>query len=172
MIRFFLLQVFPDFPAFSRWLGLSVVRIWIYGALFFISVNSHGETGLEQDIDGQALPNVLLIVVDDMGYSDIGAFGGEIPTPNLDRLAMTGTRFSDFQVLPACSPTRAALLTGQEPHAVGFGSLAEELAENQKGTRAYAGVLPPAVPTIATLSSGLICSSTGTGAMIRARLAR
>ena len=96
-------------------------------------------------------PNILLIVVDDMGYSDIGAFGGEIPTPHLDALAREGTRFSDFQVLPACSPTRAALLTGQEPHAVGFGSLAEELADNQKGTPAYAGALPAGVPTMASL---------------------
>ena len=86
-----------------------------------------------------------------MGYSDIGAFGGEIPTPHLDALAREGTRFSDFQVLPACSPTRAALLTGQEPHAVGFGSLAEELADNQKGTPAYAGALPAGVPTMASL---------------------
>ncbi len=99
----------------------------------------------------EAQPNVLLIVVDDMGYSDIGAFGGEIPTPHLDALARQGTRFSDFQVLPACSPTRAALLTGQEPHAVGFGSLAEELADNQKGTPAYAGALPSGVPTLASL---------------------
>ena len=109
----------------------------------------------EQDV-GKATspaprPNILLIVVDDMGYSDIGAFGGEIPTPHLDALAREGTRFSDFQVLPACSPTRAALLTGQEPHAVGFGSLAEELADNQKGTPAYAGALPAGVPTMASL---------------------
>lgn len=142
MIWFFLLQAFFGCPAFSRWFGLSIARISMYGFLVFISVNGHGGTSEERDIDSQALPNVLLIVVDDMGYSDIGAFGGEIPTPNLDRLAMMGTRFSDFQVLPACSPTRAALLTGQAPHAVGFGSLAEELADNQKGTPAYAGVLP------------------------------
>ncbi len=154
MIWFFLLQAFFGCPAFSRWFGLSIARISMYGFLVFISVNGHGGTSEERDIDSQALPNVLLIVVDDMGYSDIGAFGGEIPTPNLDRLAMMGTRFSDFQVLPACSPTRAALLTGQEPHAVGFGSLAEELADNQKGTPAYAGVLPAGVPTIATLLRG------------------
>ena len=54
-----------------------------------------------------ARPNVLLIVTDDMGYSDLGSFGGEIPTPNLDRLALDGVRFSNFIVNPACSPTRA-----------------------------------------------------------------
>jgi len=93
-------------------------------------------------------PNILVVVVDDMGYSDIGAFGGEIPTPNLDRLAYAGTRFTDFQVLPACSPTRATLLTGREPHAVGFGSLAEEIADNQKVSPAYSGALPPDAATL------------------------
>ena len=114
---------------------------------------NRGSDNAVQPVDdpGEVKPNVLLIVVDDMGYSDIGAFGGEIPTPHLDALARQGTRFSDFQVLPACSPTRAALLTGQEPHAVGFGSLAEELADNQKGTPAYAGALPSGVPTLASL---------------------
>ena len=96
-------------------------------------------------------PNILLVVVDDMGFSDIGAFGGEIPTPNLDQLAQRGTRFTDFQVLPACSPTRATLLTGREPHDVGFGSLAEELADNRKGAAAYAGALPVDVTTLPRL---------------------
>ncbi len=96
-------------------------------------------------------PNILLIVVDDMGFTDLGSFGGEIPTPNLDALAEAGTRFTDFQVLPACSPTRATLLTGREPHAVGFGSLAEELAENQQGQSAYAGELPVDVTTLPRL---------------------
>lgn len=96
----------------------------------------------------ESRPNILLVVVDDMGYSDIGSFGGEIPTPHIDALAMAGTRFTDFQVLPACSPTRASLLTGREPHAVGFGSLAEELADNQKGQAAYTGALPAGIATL------------------------
>ena len=50
-------------------------------------------------------PNVLLIVVDDMGFTDLGSFGGEIDTPNLDRLAYAGLRFSNFHSMPACSPT-------------------------------------------------------------------
>ena len=57
-------------------------------------------------------PNVVLILVDDMGWSDIGPYGGEIPTPNLDALAARGVRFTQFYSTPRCSPTRASLLTG------------------------------------------------------------
>jgi arylsulfatase len=57
-------------------------------------------------------PNILLIVVDDMGYSDIGPFGGEVRTPALDSLAKSGMRFTDFHTSVACSPTRSMLLSG------------------------------------------------------------
>jgi len=56
-------------------------------------------------------PNILVIVADDMGYSDIGAFGGEIITPTLDQLASDGLRLSNFHVLPTCSPSRSVLLS-------------------------------------------------------------
>ena len=61
-------------------------------------------------------PNFLVIVADDLGFSDIGAFGGEIATPNLDRLARSGLRFTDFHTASACSPTRAMLLSGTDHH--------------------------------------------------------
>lgn len=96
-------------------------------------------------------PNVLVIVVDDMGFSDLGSFGGEIDTPNLDRLAYAGVRFSQFHAMPACSPTRAALLTGVDPHLAGLGSLYEELSPNQKGQPGYEGHLNKRVVSIATL---------------------
>ncbi|SVD54946.1 uncharacterized protein METZ01_LOCUS407800, partial [marine metagenome] len=57
-------------------------------------------------------PNILLIVADDMGYTDIGSFGSEIPTPNLDALAMNGVRFVNFHAAPSCAPTRAMLMSG------------------------------------------------------------
>ena len=96
-------------------------------------------------------PNVLVIVVDDMGFSDLGSFGGEIDTPNLDRLAYAGVRFSRFHAMPACSPTRAALLTGVDPHLAGLGSLYEELSPNQKGQPGYEGHLNERVVSIATV---------------------
>ncbi|MEH7177517.1 arylsulfatase [Neobacillus vireti] len=66
-------------------------------------------------------PNVIYIVLDDTGYSDLGAYGSEIKTPNIDRLAENGLRYNNFHVTPVCSPTRASLLTGRNSHAVGMG---------------------------------------------------
>lgn len=72
-------------------------------------------------------PNILLIVADDLGFSDLGAFGGEIETPNLDDLAISGIRLTNFYASPNCSPTRSMLLTGQDNHYVGMGAMAEAL---------------------------------------------
>ncbi|HUF68984.1 MAG TPA: arylsulfatase, partial [Longimicrobiales bacterium] len=69
-------------------------------------------------------PNIVIIMADDMGYSDIGAYGAEIGTPHLDRLAETGLRFRQFYNNAKCSPTRASLLTGLYPHQAGMGDLA------------------------------------------------
>jgi arylsulfatase len=77
-------------------------------------------------------PNVVLIMADDMGYSDIGCYGSEIPTPNLDALAAGGLRFSQFYNTARCSPTRAALLTGLHPHQAGMGTLAEDPGKQAK----------------------------------------
>ena len=98
-----------------------------------------------------ARPNVLLIVVDDMGYSDIGPFGGEIRTPNLDSLAKSGMIFTDFHTAPTCSPTRSMLLSGTDNHLAGLGSMGEFLAPNQKGKPGYEGYLNQRVVSIAEL---------------------
>jgi arylsulfatase len=71
-------------------------------------------------------PNIIVMLVDDVGFADIGCFGGEICTPNLDRLAAEGVRFANFHVNPMCSPTRASLLTGLNCHAVGMGHIAQD----------------------------------------------
>lgn len=71
----------------------------------------------------QSDPNILIILTDDLGYSDLGSYGGEINTPNLDALASEGVRFKNFNVAPRCSPTRAALMTGHQNHKLGFNVL-------------------------------------------------
>ena len=71
-------------------------------------------------------PNVLLIITDDTGYGTPATFGGVIPTPNLDRVAAAGLRYTNFHSTALCSPTRAALLTGRNHHSVGFGVIAEQ----------------------------------------------
>lgn len=73
----------------------------------------------------QERPNIIVILADDLGYSDIGCYGSEIPTPHIDSLASNGLRFSRFYNSARCSPTRAALLTGLHPHQAGMGILAE-----------------------------------------------
>ena len=68
-------------------------------------------------------PNIVLIISDDMGFSDIGCYGGEIQTPNLDNLAANGLRFTQFYNTARCCPTRASLLTGLYPHQTGIGHM-------------------------------------------------
>ena len=70
-------------------------------------------------------PNIVIIMVDDMGFSDIGCYGGEIVTPNIDRLAAEGLRFKQFYNTGRCCPTRASLLTGLHPHQAGIGHMTE-----------------------------------------------
>jgi arylsulfatase len=96
-------------------------------------------------------PNILLVVADDLGYSDLGSFGGEIKTPNLDSLAESGVRLTNFHTAPACSPTRAALITGVDPHIAGLGNMAELLAPNQKGEPGYEGHINSKVVTVAEI---------------------
>ncbi|GAA0692788.1 arylsulfatase AtsA [Marinobacterium maritimum] len=93
-------------------------------------------------------PNILLIVADDLGYSDIGAFGGEIETPNLDALASEGIRLTDFHTAPTCSPTRSMLLSGTDSHRAGLGNMAELLQPEQKGKPGYEGYLNTSVATL------------------------
>ena len=86
-------------------------------------------------------PNILLIVADDLGYSDIGSFGGEIATPTLDHLAQEGLRLSNFHVLPSCSPTRSVLMSGTDNHVAGMGTMGEMLTPEIEGRPGYEGYL-------------------------------
>jgi len=100
-------------------------------------------------------PNLLIIVADDLGYSDIGAFGGEIRTPNLDRLALAGIRLAGFHTAPTCSPTRSMLLSGTDNHLAGLGTMAEMIRPTQQGQPGYEGYLRGDVATLAErLSEG------------------
>lgn len=96
-------------------------------------------------------PNILLIVADDLGYADMGAFGGEIETPNLDALAQEGVRFTQFMTSVTCSPTRSMMLTGTDNHVAGVGNMAEFMAPNQAGNPGYEGVLNDRVAPIPAL---------------------
>jgi arylsulfatase len=96
-------------------------------------------------------PNILLIVVDDMGFSDLGAFGSEIETPHLDAIAREGVRLIDFHSAPACSPTRAMLLTGVDHHLAGLGAMNEVVRPDFEGAPGYEGYLNDRVVSLPEL---------------------
>ena len=98
-----------------------------------------------QPVVADEKPNLLVILVDDLGYSDLGCFGGEIATPNLDALAEGGVRLTQFYNTGRCCPSRAAILTGQYPHRVGLG----HMTTNDLGQPGYRGVVSSDAQTIA-----------------------
>lgn len=97
-----------------------------------------------QPVEEKKSPNIILIMGDDMGYSDLGCYGGEIQTPHLDELAMKGLRFTQFYNTARCCPTRASLLTGLYPQQAGVGHMMSD-----RGTPAYQGDLSKNALTIA-----------------------
>ncbi|PXY33390.1 hypothetical protein BAY59_09870 [Prauserella coralliicola] len=93
----------------------------------------------------EGAPNVIVMLVDDLGFSDLGCFGSEIPTPHIDATAAEGIRFANFHSTPMCSPTRAALMTGRNAHAAGVGFV----AHIDPGFPGYASELPANQPSMA-----------------------
>src|SRR5690606_30683005 len=104
----------------------------IYRILMICILASFSVQGYGQD----SRPNVILILADDLGYSDLGSYGSEIETPNLDRLAQEGLRLQQFYNNSICAPTRASLITGQYQHKAGVGYFSNDL-----GLPAYQGYI-------------------------------
>jgi arylsulfatase len=93
--------------------------------------------------------NVLLIIADDMGFTDIGSFGADFETPNLDKLASEGLRLTNFHTSVSCSPTRSMVMTGTDNHIAGVGNMRELITPNQVGKPGYEGHLNERVVTLA-----------------------
>jgi arylsulfatase A-like enzyme len=93
-------------------------------------------------------PNIVIILGDDLGFADMGSFGGEIKTPNLDSLAWNGVRFTNFYTQASCSPTRSLMLSGVDTHLNGLGNMDEMTAPNQQGVPGYEGYLNGRVGTL------------------------
>jgi arylsulfatase len=104
-----------------------------------------------QAADSSRRPNVVIILGDDLGYADMGSFGSEIKTPNLDSLAKDGVRFTNFYTHATCSPTRSVLLSGVDNHLNGLGNMDEWAAPNQWGVPGYEGYLNKRVATLPQL---------------------
>ncbi len=99
-------------------------------------------TPLQQAIaDEVKKPNFVTIVIDDMGFSDLGAFGGEVVTPNIDQLANTGTILSNFYAASTSSPSRSMLFTGKDSHPAGMGNMGGLMRDEQRGQPGYEGIM-------------------------------
>jgi arylsulfatase A-like enzyme len=109
-----------------------------------LSILPGGPAFCEENVATRGVPNFVIILVDDMGFSDLGCYGGEILTPNLDRLAAGGVRFTQFYNAARCCPTRAALLTGLYPHQAGVGHMV-----GNDGIPSYQGYLGDRCVTLA-----------------------
>ncbi|WP_019528257.1 arylsulfatase [Dasania marina] len=124
---------------------LSKSLLSLFCCLFF-SLFAHGVTA-----ESSGRPNILLVVADDLAFTDIGSFGGEINTPTLDALSEQGLRFSQFYSAPSCSPTRATLLTGVDYHLAGLGAMQHTQTPEQLGRPGYEGYLNQRVVTLPEL---------------------
>lgn len=110
--------------------------------LSVIGIGAHAE---------DSRPNILILIADDTGYADIGAFGSEINTPAIDQLAADGMMFTNFHVGASCSPTRTMLISGVDNHLAGLGNMLEIQADNQFGKPGYEGYLNDKVVTMPRL---------------------
>lgn len=95
-------------------------------------------------------PNFVLLLIDDGGFTDLGIYGGEAHTPNIDALANRGAVFTNYHTSPLCSPSRAMLLTGVDNHRTGVATIPETLPDDQRGKPGYTLHLEPGVETVAT----------------------
>lgn len=113
-------------------------------ALFSLSISACNDSDSNESngsVGTQKQPNILFIMADDLGYSDLGAFGGEIHTPNLDALTQEGRILTDYHTAPTCSPTRSQLISGTDHHLAGIGAMAELTPAHLKGQPGYEGYL-------------------------------
>ena len=131
-------------------LALGVAVLLLFGSAFSTTCAA----------DEPRKPNIVVVLVDDMGFADLGCYGSEIPTPNLDQLAAAGVRFTQFYNTARCSTTRASLMTGLYPHQAGMGWLDGKVEPQSKG---FHGKLLPRCVTIAEVlrDAGYFTAMTG-----------
>lgn len=133
-------------------------RAWIIcaiGLLAFVLAIDGDAAETKATEKATAQPNIVVILADDAGLMDFGAFGGEAHTPNIDALAARGAMFTQFRASPLCSPSRAMLLTGMDNHLTGFATIPEVLPSEQRGKPGYSMALEPGVLTLADRLRGI-----------------
>ena len=103
----------------------------------------------EAQVKSDSRPNIILIVADDLGYTDLGCYGGEIKTPNIDLLAKQGIQFTHFYTAPLCAPTRSMILSGNDNHVAGMGSMFSVMGTSREGKTGYEHHLTDRIVSVA-----------------------
>jgi arylsulfatase A-like enzyme len=135
-----------------------LVRIFVLAMAGIVGVAGLNTDAVAQRTSSRTVPNIVVIMADDMGFSDLGCYGAEIETPHLDALAANGLRFTNFYNAARCCPTRAALLTGLYPHQAGIGHMTRD-----DGIPAYRGFLNDRCVTLAEVLRGAGYATLTTG---------
>ncbi len=139
--------MYNNFKNFKRQLLVGSAALALSAS---VALNSPMDIALADNKPSQQ-PNVIVILADDLGYTDLSAYGSEIHTPNIDRLADQGVKFSNYHSSPNCAPSRAMLLTGVDSHLAGVPDIPESLPPELSNIENYEGVLSPNVATVASL---------------------
>ncbi len=148
----------------SNAIGIRAVVLSVfYMTLTACSQESTVETSPPMDEETDSRPNILLIMADDLGYADLGVFGSEIPTPNLDELARNGMLLTDFYANATCSPTRSMLMSGTDNHLAGLGGMRQPPGNAYEGQPGYLGYLNFRVASLADLMTDAGYNSYMTG---------
>jgi phosphoglycerol transferase MdoB-like AlkP superfamily enzyme len=125
--------------------GVKKKRIEGFGGVIAESYDESEEWWAPYEEPNEEAPNVIIFLLDDTGFAQIGSFGGLIDTPNIDQLANNGLRFNNFHTTALCSPTRASLMAGRNPHSIGLGSH----ALTAMGFPGYNAIMPASAKSVA-----------------------
>ena len=127
----------------------SIISLIFGSAILFHIPSFYNQTYAQSQTGNR--PNILVIMGDDFGFSDIGSFGSEISTPNLDALANEGKILTNYHTSPVCSPARVSFLTGVDNHIGGIGTMYENIAPNQVGKPGYETYINNRTVTVAEM---------------------
>src|ERR1700730_1671741 len=130
-----------------QFLNMQNKFLWSLSLLMFASINHPVQAQSKQN----DRPNILLIVADDLGYTDLGCYGGDIKTPNIDLLAKKGLLFTNFHTAPLCAPTRSMILSGNDNHVAGWGSMLPLKGTTRENKPGYEQHLTDRIVTVAQL---------------------
>ena len=138
----------------SRFFRNTIIAL---GLLAPMGLLAEGSTSLIKDPNTTTVerPNIVLVLADDLGFTDLASYGSEISTPTIDALARQGVSFTNYHTAANCAPSRAMLLTGVDAHLAGVPNIPEMLAPQQQRHAHYQGVLGSNVVTVATLLEGV-----------------